>query len=129
MPRVPRNPGSGKPPHNGPTRGGKRSGTGWGGPAQGERELRPLGGLNDEYAQAVRALARDPANEEAKRPLRELYLGTLAEMAVMGDGHMVRVHAADKLGAKIDPQRMDFTSKGERTGNLMIVSGVERHED
>ena len=30
MPRVPRNPGSGKPPHNGPA-----TGPGWGGPAKG----------------------------------------------------------------------------------------------
>lgn len=31
MPRKPRNPGSGKPPHNGPAQG-----PGWGGPAKGE---------------------------------------------------------------------------------------------
>lgn len=35
MPRRVRNPGSGKPPHNGPARGGSASGAGWGGPASG----------------------------------------------------------------------------------------------
>ena len=35
MPRKPRNPGSGKAPHNGPARGEAGSGDGWGGEAAG----------------------------------------------------------------------------------------------
>jgi hypothetical protein len=130
MPRRNRNPGAGKPPHNGPARNEPKAGTGWGGPAQGAHEHRPLGGADDEYAQEVRraALLKVPETEAAKAEMRAV----LYTVAHQGDGDTVRIQAADKLLDRLEGKplaRTDLTSKGERTGNLVIVSGVERAED
>jgi hypothetical protein len=106
MPRTPRNPGSGKPPYNGPARGvgigGDAKGAGWGGDAQGEG--RPLAGIDDATSNAIRALARDPKAQDAKAVFRERVLTTIADIMVNGDSDSARVTAALGLAKKIGLQ-------------------------
>lgn len=107
MPRTPRNPGSGKPPHNGPARGapagGEGKGAGWGGPANGASETR-LGPKGDDHSDAIRALARDPKHMEAKAALREVVLTTIHDVMTNGDTDAARVTAALGLAKKIGLQ-------------------------
>ena len=124
MPRV-RNPGSGKPPHNGPARGSggdkPAGGYGWGGPAKGaHRNLAPAG---DEYSDAVRALANDPKVQEAKAPLRELAMSVWVEVC-RDVAHPQRVVAAEKLMDRLDgkaKQQTDITSGGDRLGYVIAA--------
>ena len=80
--------------------------------------LEPKG---DPESDAIRALIRDPKNEEAKRPLRELAYGVWVEVC-KDQQHPQRVVAAEKLMNRIDgmpKQQTDITSGGERIGYVI----------
>lgn len=116
MPRVPRNPGAGKPPHNGKARGQPATGMGWGGEAKGAGKRVPL----DE----VRPLRWDPANREHKEEIAAEMRGVLYHVALQGEAEQSRINAADKLLDRIEGkpvQRQDVTSKGERMGYVMTA--------
>ena len=126
MPRQPRNPGSGKRPHNGSARGSggdkPAGGHGWGGSAKGAHDHRqaPAG---DEYSDHVRALARDPKHAEAKAPLRELAMTVWVEVC-KDVAHPQRVVAAEKLMDRLDgkpKQQTDITSGGDRLGYVIAA--------
>lgn len=101
MPRGGARPGSGRKPGdpNHPRKGKGSMGPGWGGPARGASDSRIDCG---EYGDMVRALARDPANIEAKQEARELYLGTLVNVMVSSDQDAAKVAAADKFADRVD---------------------------
>jgi hypothetical protein len=77
MPRKPRNPGSGKPPHNGPARGGPAkgpaNGPGWGGPAKGKGTGGPASGTEATGRPAMHDnLAAIADCEEALRKMTDI---------------------------------------------------------
>jgi len=116
MPRTPKRPGSGKPPHNGKARGQPATGMGWGGEAKGAGKRVPL----DE----VRPLRWDPANQERKEEIAAEMRGVLYHVALQGEAEQSRINAADKLLDRIEGkpvQRQDVTSKGERMGYVMTA--------
>lgn len=108
MPRTPRSPGAGKPPHNGKARG-EGSGPGWGGPAKGHAPA-PLAPAGDAYSDAVRALAHDPRHAASKAPLRELALRTWIEVAQRSDNDSARVVAAEKIMDRLDGKATQHVS-------------------
>ena len=65
MPRIPRNPGSGKPPHNGPAGGHAARGAGWGGAARGNGGDRPAFGT---FPEDVRKLGTETSAAAAHNP-------------------------------------------------------------
>lgn len=117
MPRRNRNPGAGKPSHNGPARRGGRSGSGIYGAEKGARVLRPLGGKDDEYAERIRARARDAGVMAAKEEMAEAMRHVLLETALSGDGDAVRVHAADKLLDRLEGKPVQKSELKLRTMN------------
>jgi hypothetical protein len=123
MPRTPRNPGTGKAPHNG-NANGPGMGAGWGGPANGASTSR-LAGAGDAYSDAIRALAADPRHAASKVPLRELVFRTWVEVAAGGESESARVVAAEKLMDRLDgkaTQRSEVT--GADAGPLEIVRRI-----
>ena len=87
MPRIPRNPGSGKKPHNGPARGQPASGMGWGGEARGESvapEPVPFLAGNPGHASkwpvTDRRLQREAEAEDVLDRLRDVALGKLMDV-------------------------------------------------
>lgn len=105
--------------------GGPKAGAGWGGAAKGAAELRPLGGSSDDYAESIRALARDPKHAASKALLRELYLTTLVQVAVSGEAEAARVAAADKLADRVDGKATSTTLLGGAEGAAPVA--VEWH--
>jgi hypothetical protein len=124
MPRRNRNPGAGKPSHNGPARGGCRSGSGWGGPAQGAHEHRPLGGADDEYAQEVRRRARDEGVMARKEEVLAILRLKMLDIAFEGDGHAVQLAAADKLADRLEGKPVQKTQLSNPDGGPLIVERV-----
>ena len=101
MPRTPRNPGSGKPPCNGPA-----TGAGWGGPARGAGNGNSRSVITPENTADLAALHGTP-EVEAKRARRiataEELKGVLSEIALDGDApHLARIQAADKMLNRIE---------------------------
>lgn len=83
---------------------GDRKGEGWGGPRKGDGLIID----SSELAQAVSALATDPANQAAKAAMRHLSLSTWVDVAQSSDNDGARVTAAEKIMERIDgkvPQR------------------------
>jgi hypothetical protein len=82
----------------------------WGGPAKGASTSR-LAPAGDDYSDAIRALARDPAHAESKAPLRELVFRTWVDVATASDNDSARVAAAEKIADRLDGkavQRQDI---------------------
>lgn len=106
MPRTPRNPGSGKPPHNGKARNQPATGLGWGGEAKGA-------GKRVDLAE-VRPLRWDPANREQKEQVAAEMRGVLYHVALQGEAEQSRINAADKLLDRIEGkpvQRQDINMR------------------
>lgn len=75
------------------------NGAGWGGPAKGASTSRIDAG---EAGEAIRALARDPANKSLKDEMRADLWARLHHIALNGETETVQVTAADKLLDRID---------------------------
>lgn len=111
MPRTPRNPGTGKAPHNGPAANAGKGGDGWGGPPQGGSTSRITA---DADGDAIRALRHDPGNIEAKAVLSGAMRQVLFDVATsVSEPGPSRVNAADKLLDRIEGKA---TQRSEMTG-------------
>jgi hypothetical protein len=120
MPRKPRNPGSGKPPFNGPAQG-EGMGPGWGGPAKGEgnpkgepgpgrpvgvpdgqgKKARARAMLEDAVPLAIQTVVNIAGNVEDQRSLAAALsilnrTGLHEKSAVEVDGGLTVKHAADE---------------------------------
>lgn len=108
MPRTPRNPGAGKPPHNGPAKGAGSglpmggSGQSWGGPAKGAGK--PAAPFTADSPTRVTWANADPAKalsraEKAARDERraEEMRDVLYGLATTAENEMARKSAAEAL--------------------------------
>lgn len=121
MPRKPRNPGSGKAPHNGPASGIPAQGAGWGGAAKGASTSR-LREKGDPESDAIRALSTDPAHMAIKEAVEAEMLGVQIEIARTSSFEGNRLTAADKVLDRLrgkPKQQTDITSNGERIGYVI----------
>ena len=127
MPRRVRNPGSGKPPHNGPAKGagigGPRAGEGWGGDARGTGTRPPLS--SDPADQRRRwELRFDEKHQAQKEQVAAEMRGILYEIATGAPETLARLNAADKLLDRIEGkpvQKSDITSGGNRLGYVIAA--------
>lgn len=112
MPRTPRNPGTGKAPHNGPAANAGKGGDGWGGHPKGASTAKPIDSTAD--GDAIRALRHDPANVAAKAVLSGAMRQVLFDVATSArEPGPSRVSAADKLLDRIEGKA---TQRSEMTG-------------
>lgn len=127
MPRKPRNPGAGKPPHNGPAQG-----PGWGGAAKGEGR-KSAGKLPP--GAAVQAGCAVPgvhnfvptykglADKERVEALKELQWQQAFGSEFEGNRIAATQHLLDRLDGKAT-QRTELT--GRDGTPLVVVTGVPR---
>jgi hypothetical protein len=126
MPRKPRNPGSGKAPYHGPSKGpgigGPRAGAGWGGPASGGNSLK---NTDDPATQRRRSMLRfDGEHQARKEEVAAEMRGVLYDIATEAPETMARLNAADKLLDRIEGkavQKSDITTKGDRLGYVIAA--------
>lgn len=134
MPRIPRNPGSGKAPVNTPARATRedKAGAGWGGAAKGAGKTR-FDALPPEQLAAIQDLARDPKHMEAKAAVREAVLMTVMDIMLNGDSDGARVTAAlgmaKKVGLQDEPTETRHTGADGGAVVLKVVTGVPRASD
>ena len=102
MPRQARNPGSGKPPHNGPA-----SGAGWGGPPKGEGKKgaghgqgRPEGVKNGEGKKARAAAALEEALPDAVATVVAISRDITDQRALMAANNIID-RVLGKVGDKL----------------------------
>lgn len=119
MPRKLRNPGSGKPQHNGPA-----NGPGWGGPAKGEGfRLKPAG---DPESDAARALSKDPAHRAVKEAVEAEMLAVQLTIARTSEFEGNKLSASDKV---LDRLRGKPTQPVDATVTRAVISSEPMNED
>lgn len=123
MPRTPRNPGSGKPPHNGPARG-----AGWGGAAR-PGVVRETIQTNPQFSATHQPAPGPTPWRERKNELSEKAMGVWE--GVIDDPRELaqnRIVAAEKIMNRVEgmPKQVQ-----EHTGDMAftIVTGVPRADD
>ena len=120
MPRTPRNPGTGKAPHNGPAANAGKGGDGWGGHPKGASTAKPIDSTAD--GDAIRALRHDPANVAAKAVLSGAMRQVLFDVATnAGEPGPSRVNAADKLLDRIEGKATQRSEVSGRDGSPLAV--------